>query len=927
MGINQRDQLINTVLDGRYRINDLVGVGGMGSVYEATHTVMDRSVAIKILHATDAAGIKRFEREARALSAIKSPAIPEFYGWGVTPAGCPYMVMEFIDFPPLSELIGESGTLAPETVKQIAIAACDALSAIHQAGLVHRDIKPANLMVQALSDGTVKVKVTDLGIARVAASMGGTTQTQSVVGSIAYMSPEHYTPAALEERSDLFSLGCVMYRCLAGHTPYEGETALSTALKMREGERDPLPDTVPVYLRNAIDRCLAVDPEQRFASAKELQDSLLKEIVEPLTVGSVRKRSLRSTVSPKWLALIAVLAMVPVTYVVLVGGQQKQTESGSENTLLYKQAMAIPFTEDPSSELVWIKDHYSDPQTVAAILRLRYQQNMENGRITRALTQHRQLGVYLRDQGWLGDSLKELQSALSEVEAAPELKKLSVAKTEMELGRTAFLMKDFDLAHLMLDKALVILEEEEPGGEARANAALTRAQVHENNGEPLKQACVDYETAMDIFHRRLFFDRELACLAGLVGVKERMHDKTGLSQLRQRLQQLKLRERYQLVMEKANLNDLLNTERLPPLADMIAAVEFYRGSNITQEGGSLSSLCIRIGQVYRAQGNPTECVKWFQESIKVAATSQSRFVRLANLNYCLTALVQLDKSQTPNLARHILEVFEASVLDPLNRDEFVPAQFCRNYSLTLIMLIEEKVSGSRAVAAKLAEFAKQRAESPPDDMEPPERLIYINCYLELKTALAEQASALPFLEERALPMVAEITPSGQTYSVDELSRFWQDAAAIYKATGQTDKNIESSIRGYNLNRAAQSPLAKAVTARHVGDTLIRANRMREAKPYFLESREVSRRMLSDAKTAADKAEALRLTDWSAYAVASYYLLENDLEKARAVCAEQEKLWKEVGESSQSFSVKKLIEEIEARKTAASSASEKQKTDH
>ncbi|MFN8659626.1 MAG: serine/threonine-protein kinase [Candidatus Obscuribacterales bacterium] len=220
-----------------------------------------------------------------------------------------------------------SGTLPPETVKQIAIAACEALSAIHQAGLVHRDIKPANLMVQALSDGTVKVKVTDLGIARVAASMGGTTQTQSVVGSIAYMSPEHYTPAALgEERSDLFSRA-MMYRCLAGHTPYEGETALSTALKMREGERDPLPDTVPVYLRNAIDRCLASDPEQRFASAKELQDSLLKEIVEPLTVGSVRKRSLRSTVSPKWLALIAVLAMVPVTYVVPVGGQQKQTES------------------------------------------------------------------------------------------------------------------------------------------------------------------------------------------------------------------------------------------------------------------------------------------------------------------------------------------------------------------------------------------------------------------------------------------------------------------------------------------------------------------------------------------------------------------------------------------------------------------------
>ncbi len=919
--------MINTVLDGRYRINDLVGVGGMGSVYEATHTVMDRSVAIKMLHATDAAGIKRFEREARALSSIKSPAIPEFYGWGVTPSGCPYMVMEFIDFPSLAELIGEHGTLPPETVRQIAIATCEALSAIHEAGLVHRDIKPANIMVQSQPDGSAKVKVTDLGIARFAAAQGGATQTQSVVGSIAYMSPEHYTPAALESSSDLFSLGCVMYRCLMGHTPYEGESALSTALKMREGEREPLPDTIPSYLRNAVDRCLATAPEQRFASAKDLKEALLKENVEPVDTIKVKESSRKSRLSLKWLMLSAILIMVPACCLMLSGWQQKQTETGAERHPLYEQSLKVPFTEDPAGELVWIEAHYSDPHQVAEILRLRYQQNLENGRITRAITQHRQLGVYMRNQGWLVDAFEELRSALKEVDSAAELKQLSRAKTELELGKTAYLRKEYDFAHQILDDALQILEKQEPGGQARAEAALQRGEIHEFNGEPLKYARDDYQNAMGIFRARLFFDKELACACGLMRVKTLMNDKSGLAQLQQRIDLLKEREKHQVVIEKARLNDLVNPEDLPPLSDMIAAVEFHRKNSLAQEGGSLSSLCISIAQTFETQRKPGESIKWYQAAIKYADMAQTRESRLANLNHCLLQVIRLDRPQAPSLARHILDVLEESELDPRNRDEFVPAQFCHNYVGTLTVMTEEKIPGARSVVEELSEFTKERALAVPEEITPSERMIYINCYLELKNTSGEQASALPFLEERALPMVAEMNPSGQTYSVDELSRFWQDAAAIYKATGQTDKNIQSSIKGYNLNRAAQSPLAQAVTARHVGDTLIQANRISEAKPYLLESRKVSQRMLAEAKNASERSEAVRLTDWSAYAMASYYLLENDPENARAICAQQQETWKRLGESNQSFSVKKLMEEIEAGKTGASSASEKPKTDH
>ncbi|MFN8659624.1 MAG: hypothetical protein U0105_25035 [Candidatus Obscuribacterales bacterium] len=109
-------------------------------------------------------------------------------------------------------------------------------------------------------------------------------------------------------------------------------------------------------------------------------------------------------------------------------------------------------------------------------------------------------------------------------------------------------------------------------------------------------------------------------------------------------------------------------------------------------------------------------------------------------------------------------------------------------------------------------------------MERPERLIYINCYLELKTALAEQKSALPFLQEEALPMVSDTPVSGRLFSVDEMSRFWQDAAIIYMAVGTKDKAVESSIKGYHLNRGVQSRLARAVTARHVANTLVLCDR-------------------------------------------------------------------------------------------------------
>lgn len=905
----------------------------MGTVYEATHTVMERSVAIKVLHTLDAAGIKRFEREARALSAIEHSAIPELYGWGLTPDSRPYLVMEFIDLPPLTELIGKNSTLPPETVRQIAIAACDALSAIHGAGLVHRDIKPSNLMVQALSSGNPIVKVTDLGIARATSVMGSTTQTQSVVGSIDYMSPEHYRPKLLDARSDLFSLGCVLYRCLAGHAPYEAETALATALKMQEDERAPLPNTVPAYLRNAIDRCLAVDPMQRFESAADFKEALLSESSVPLSrVSPQKSRSWRSH-QLKWLTLIAVLVVVPICCLGLSYWQEKQDQPKFTSNPLYKESQAVPYKNDELCELPWIEARYPDKRKVAAILHLRYQDNLANGRISRALAQHRQLGTYLRKQGLLAESDRELTAAVKEALDNNELETIALAKTQIELGKTAFLEKNYPLAEEMLNKGLNILQHQEPTGETMAEGALQRAQLHELVGDRLSSAATDYETAMRLFHHaKSATNKEMSSLEGLVRIKKRLGDNNGLSGLQQRLQQLKQIQHHYLILQKASLHTLNDVDQLPPLSDMIAAVAYFRTVETRRKSGALAWLCIRIAQTYALQGNRTDSIKWYQVAAEYADQAPIKIVRFANLKFCLQSLVQLDYSKTPELAEQISELLNTPDPSSYTSDDRVPAGEYREYGLILVDMMNKKISGARPLIARLADSAKQRSLSPQGSGLPvQERLIYIDCFLELKRSLGQAKDCLPFLEQ-ALPLVSQARAKTWNENPAELSRFWQDASEVYSATGQMDKAVEASRTGYNLNRGALHRFAKAVTARHLADKLKQAgrtsDRTSEIKQLLLESREETRQMLAEAKTAFEKQRLIGYTDWSCYALASYYIETGNYENARKICAEQEKIWKEFGaKDAQTRDIKKLIDSLPSHRTTAPAPSRGANTIH
>ena len=282
-------------LAGRYELAEVIGRGGMGTVYRAVDVVLGRSVAVKTLTALvadqDPTSVARFEREARAVAALSHPAVVAVYDTGAD-AATHFIVMELVAGRSLQAILRDEGPLEPERAADIARRVADALAAAHAAGIVHRDIKPANVMVA--EDGSVKVL--DFGIAR---AMGTTTLTHSsaVLGTAAYMSPEQAVGEPADERSDVYSLGCVLYALLAGHPPFTGEG--SAAILNQHASIAPRPPRaenrhVSPGLSALVMEMLAKSPGDRPQSAADVRDRL-----SPLS-GSPRAAPVatKPTVSP-----------------------------------------------------------------------------------------------------------------------------------------------------------------------------------------------------------------------------------------------------------------------------------------------------------------------------------------------------------------------------------------------------------------------------------------------------------------------------------------------------------------------------------------------------------------------------------------------------------------------------------------------------
>lgn len=261
------------VLGGRYLLKDKVGNGGMASVYRAQDQVLDRTVAVKIMlpqYAGDATFAARFKQEAQAAAGLQSPYIVGVYDWGKD-GDTYYIVMEYLRGTDLKSGIRSHGALDPKKVAQIGSQICGALSVAHKHEIIHRDIKPQNIMV--LPDGNIKVM--DFGIAR--AKNSHLTQDNNVLGTAHYVSPEQTRGQDLGPTSDIYSLGVVMYECATGRVPFDGDDAISVALK--QVNELPVPPSqvnpgVDPALERIILKCMEKDAANRFQTADELREVL-----------------------------------------------------------------------------------------------------------------------------------------------------------------------------------------------------------------------------------------------------------------------------------------------------------------------------------------------------------------------------------------------------------------------------------------------------------------------------------------------------------------------------------------------------------------------------------------------------------------------------------------------------------------------------
>jgi serine/threonine-protein kinase len=267
------DSLIDTLFDGRYRIQRKLGAGGMADVYLAEDQELGRRVAIKILnsrHGNDDQFIERFRREAKNAAALNHPNIVSIYDRGEA-EDTYYIAMEFLDGRTLKELIVSRGAAPINVAIEYARQILSALRFAHRHGIVHRDIKPHNVLV----DGEGRVKVTDFGIARAGTSQ--MTEAGSIVGTAQYLSPEQARGTEVDPRSDLYSLGIVLYELLTGKTPFDGETPVEIAMKHLSNAPKPpskLRPDIPPELDMVVLRALAKNPDDRYQSADEMEADL-----------------------------------------------------------------------------------------------------------------------------------------------------------------------------------------------------------------------------------------------------------------------------------------------------------------------------------------------------------------------------------------------------------------------------------------------------------------------------------------------------------------------------------------------------------------------------------------------------------------------------------------------------------------------------
>ncbi len=292
---NKPDPLVGHTIDGKYRLDTMLGAGGMGTVYRATRLLIGDSVAVKLLHpeqVADTLAVERFRREAQAAARLKHQNAVTIYDFGVSDDGLVYLVMELVEGRSLRDIIKQQGPLTPTAAVEIFNQVCAALDEAHRHNIIHRDVKPDNIMVNTTPNG-LSVKVLDFGIAKLrdlATTASSLTQTGSVVGTPHYMSPEQCLGEELDHRSDIYSLGVVLYEALTGILPFNSPTP--AAIVVQQVTQPPPPPrsinmsispSVEAVVLGALEKPRNARPETAGALARQLSAAVQSDTVSPPT--------------------------------------------------------------------------------------------------------------------------------------------------------------------------------------------------------------------------------------------------------------------------------------------------------------------------------------------------------------------------------------------------------------------------------------------------------------------------------------------------------------------------------------------------------------------------------------------------------------------------------------------------------------------
>lgn len=349
---------LGEVFAGRFRIDAVLGVGGMGLVLAAHDVDINRDVAIKVLlpgKGAEAKYLQRFQQEALTVSKLNYPSIVKVFDFGLdAKTEYPYLVMQKVDGEPLSQILKRCHTISESEASKLVAMIAEALQHAHNNGVIHRDIKPSNILVKTASDGSISsLHIVDFGIARLREKEDGQltlTKTGEIFGSPEYMSPEQSLGKAVNEATDIYSLGCVLYECLVGKSPYTRESAVETLIAHIQGAAPTFEGKqVSQKMQNIILKALEVDPLKRFAAMEDFGNAVNKKKNVKASFGkrlSYYRQKFQKDKNYRLLAFAILATVSSATFFTINAFIEPEMPAANRNNYLKWYERAITFKEN-----------------------------------------------------------------------------------------------------------------------------------------------------------------------------------------------------------------------------------------------------------------------------------------------------------------------------------------------------------------------------------------------------------------------------------------------------------------------------------------------------------------------------------------------------------------------------------------------------